>query len=388
MRRGEQRRVLLVQPSMQPPGGGNGVAAWMLQALAAAHRVTVLSWWPVQLDPINRFFGTALRSGDFDTIVVPRTWRVVPDHLPVPAALLRSALLMRYTRRVSDAFDVIVGVHNETDYGRRGIQYVHYPTYLRPRPEVDYRWYHRSKPLLEAYYRLADRVADFSFDRLKQNLTLANSNWTAGQVKRLLGVDARTVYPPVADPAPPLPWAERRTAFLSLGRISPEKEYERAMRILARVRTQVPDLSYTIVGTWDRHAQRYLNQLHRLAASLGSWIRFRHNLSRDDVRELVRSERYGIHGMRAEHFGMAPAEMVRGGMIVWVPRGGGQMEIVGDESMLLYDSAEDGADKILHVLSDPSQQIRLRDYLATRSELFGTDRFMNEMRAIVADFKE
>ena len=27
------KRVLLVQPSMQPPGGGNGVAAWMLQAL-------------------------------------------------------------------------------------------------------------------------------------------------------------------------------------------------------------------------------------------------------------------------------------------------------------------------------------------------------------------
>lgn len=27
-------RVLVVQPSLQPPGGGNSVAAWMLQALA------------------------------------------------------------------------------------------------------------------------------------------------------------------------------------------------------------------------------------------------------------------------------------------------------------------------------------------------------------------
>ena len=31
------KRVLLVQPSMQPPGGGNGVAAWVLQALLAEH---------------------------------------------------------------------------------------------------------------------------------------------------------------------------------------------------------------------------------------------------------------------------------------------------------------------------------------------------------------
>ena len=66
------KRVLLVQPSMQPPGGGNGVAAWVLQALVAEHhRVTVLSWRPVEIDPINRFFGTHLRPSDFDTIVVP-----------------------------------------------------------------------------------------------------------------------------------------------------------------------------------------------------------------------------------------------------------------------------------------------------------------------------
>ena len=57
---------------MQPPGGGNGVAAWMLQALSADHDVTVLSWWPVDVAPINRFFGTTLRSGDFATHVVPR----------------------------------------------------------------------------------------------------------------------------------------------------------------------------------------------------------------------------------------------------------------------------------------------------------------------------
>ena len=55
------KRVLLVQPSMQPPGGGNGVAAWVLQALVPDHRVTVLSWRPVEVEPINRFFGTHLR---------------------------------------------------------------------------------------------------------------------------------------------------------------------------------------------------------------------------------------------------------------------------------------------------------------------------------------
>ena len=40
-----------------------------------------------------------------------------------------------------------------------------------------------------------------------------------------------------------------------MGRISPEKEYERVMRILARVSERVPGITLTIVGTSDRHTR-------------------------------------------------------------------------------------------------------------------------------------
>ncbi|HUE89952.1 MAG TPA: glycosyltransferase [Vicinamibacterales bacterium] len=385
-----RRRVLLVQPSMQPPGGGNGVAAWMLQALAADHDVTVLSWSPVDVAPINRFFGTSLRGDDFVTHVVPRSWRSIPDLLPVPAALLRSSLLMRYTRRVIDGFDVIVGVHNETDYGRRGIQYVHYPSYLRPRPEVDLRWYHRSAPLLNAYYSAADRLAGFSLERMKANLTLANSDWTASRLQRFLGIDAVTLYPPVLAAGPQSPWHERRRGFVMMGRISPEKEYERAMRILARVRAHASDTTLTIIGTWDARTEGYYSRLVALARSLdpaGAWITFRRDLSRDEVRVVLTTTRYGIHGMREEHFGMAPAEMVGAGMIVWVPDGGGQVEIVGDAPLLRYDDEDQAVDQILRVVSDEAEERRLRDQLAAQGERFSTERFVREIRTIVETFR-
>jgi len=382
------KRVLLVQPSMQPPGGGNGVAAWVLQALIAEHRVTVLSWTPVEVEPINRFFGTHLRRDDFDTIEVPRSWRLIPDHLLTPSTLIKMSVLMRYTRRVSAGYDVLFGVYNETDYGRRGIQYVHYPTYLRPRPEVDLRWYHRPQEGLNLYYALADRIAGFSFDRMKANLTLVNSDWTGEHVARFLGITTRTLYPPVVDPGPGLPWAERRNAFLAIGRISPEKEYERVMNILARLRRQAPDVTLTIIGTRDRHARRYFQTLTALAASLGSWIDFRDNLTRNEVRALMAASRYGIHGMREEHFGMAPAEMVRAGAIVWVPRGGGQMEIVGREPALMYESEEDAVEKIARTLASAAEQQRLREKLAAIGEQFSTARFMAQVRTIVNEFHE
>jgi len=381
-------RVLLVQPSMQPPGGANGVAAWVLQALVPAHRVTVLSWHPVEIASINRFFGTHLAPGDFDTIAVPAYWRTLCDHLPLPATLIKLSLLMRYTRRVSGDFDILFGVYNETDYGRRGIQYIHYPTYLRPRPDVDLRWYHWPRSGLRLYYRLADAIAGFSLDRLKRNVTLVNSDWTGGHVTRFLGVPTQTLYPPVVDPAPGLPWNERANAFLTVGRISPEKEYERVMRILARVRERHPGLTLTIVGTRDQYARRYLDQVLAQAAALGPWIQFREDISRDDVRALMASHKYGIHGMREEHFGMAPAELARAGAIVWVARGGGQMEVVGHEPALMYDTEDDAVKKILAVMADAAEQARLRDVLAATSDQFSTAHFVQRVRDIVNDFRE
>jgi hypothetical protein len=85
---------------------------------------------------------------------------------------------------------------------------------------------------------------------------------------------------------------------------------------------------------------------------------------------------------------MAPAEMARAGMIVWVPRGGGQVEIVGDEPALLYDTEEEGVEKILAVVQAAAEQARVREYLHARARLFGTDRFMEELRSIVSTFRE
>jgi glycosyltransferase involved in cell wall biosynthesis len=384
-----RRRVLLVQPSMQPPGGGNGVAAWMLQALVeAGHDVTVLSWWPVDVAPINRFFGTSLHHSQFSTREVPQPFRWVADPWPVPAALFRTSLMMRYTKRMTDGFDVIIGANNESDYGRRGIQYVHYPSYLRPRPEVDIRWYHL-RPLLLAYYAFSDALADVSVERMRGNVTLANSQWTAAGLERSLGVRAQVVYPPVVEPALALPWADRTPGFVAMGRFSPEKEYERIIRILAKVRQHALDVTLTIVGTIDRGARSYFRRVRDVVRSLDAsrWVTLRHHLSRDEVRALLASHRYGIHGMREEHFGMAPAEMVRSGMIVWVPDGGGQVEIVGDAPLLRYGSEEQAIKQILRVLGDPAEESRLREHLAVQAARFSERRFVEEIQAVVDAFR-
>ena len=84
---------------------------------------------------------------------------------------------------------------------------------------------------------------------------------------------------------------------------------------------------------------------------------------------------------------MAPAEMVRAGCIVWVPNGGGQVEIVAD-ARLTYDSVEDAIAKIVRTLREPGQEAALRAHLAARAPLFSPEQFMRGVRAAVLDAKE
>ena len=64
-------RILFAQPSLQPPGGGNAVAAWMVQALENEHELTLLTWSGLDLTAVNRFNGTRLQPGRFRTLRVP-----------------------------------------------------------------------------------------------------------------------------------------------------------------------------------------------------------------------------------------------------------------------------------------------------------------------------
>lgn len=370
-------RILFVQPSFAPPGGGNGVAAWMLQALAPSHEVTLLTWTPVDFDEMNRFWGTSLSPRDCRHLRVPAALRRSLESLPIPLGLVRTAVMLRMARRMRARFDVPITCNNEADFGALGVQYLHYPWHA-PRPAADLRWYHPG-PLLRGYYRLCWAVAGFSLAAARRNLTLVNSDWT-GRLIRAHGFVTRTVYPPVVAPVAARPWETRAPGFVCIGRIVPEKELDRVIDVVAGVRRRVPGVTLHIVGTND--AAAYFDHIAGRARAEGFVVHER--LSRAALAELVATNRYGIHGMREEHFGMAPAEMVRAGCVVWVPNGGGQVEIVGDRR-LTYDSVEEAIAKIVATLRDPHEEATLRKHLAERGERFSPERFMREIRAAVED---
>jgi len=365
------------------------VAAWALEALKTPCDVSVLSWDPVDTAGLNRFFGTSLQSGDFRQLGPPRRLRWLVDCAVVlgfdPYFVQRYAALMRVARGLRREFDVAITTFNEADLGPPAIQYVHQPWCHK-----DYSGSAKGSSILQRLRRgaLALRpwrlLAGFSFERMRANLTLVNSEWTGNWFRHAYGVATETLYPPVIGPFVPRAWEHRKSDFVCLGRLIPFKQVERAIEIVERVRAQGEDVHLHIVGRTQADARGYLEKLRERVRERRSWVTLHEDLGRRELLALLSRQRFGLHTTPAEPFGIAVAELAQAGCLVFTPSGGGQVEIGGGDPALVYRDPDDATSKILAILRSPDRCARAREQQQRAARRFGCRPFEEQLRAVVA----
>jgi glycosyltransferase involved in cell wall biosynthesis len=359
------KRVLIVQRSLSPPGGGNAVAAWMVHALAGVHDVATITAAAWSEGDTNAFYGTSIPEGRVTkhVIAAPLRWlsRLPEDRL----TRLRMCSVLHYARQLASQYDLLVTADNYAAFAKPGIQYVHFPADLQPEPA-------HLKPLVNIYFRVCDALLGAHWTDASRNLTLANSRWTAAGLERLGEVSKPVVvYPPVLDPGDGLPWAERDNTFLCIGRFHGSKRVELAMDIVGRARAAaMRDARLIIVGSAVDH--EYTHRILRIAANHGEWIDFQEDLSRDELNRLMGRSRYGIQAMENEHFGMAAAEMTRAGMLVFAHDSGGSPEVLNNERALLWSSEGEAVRKIVNMHDIEPLRARLKSH----ATVFSTESFV------------
>ncbi len=351
------------------------MAAWMVHALAAEHDVTTITMGDWSAAGTNAFYGTSIPES-IRKHVVPAPWRWLSGLPEDRLTRLRMCGVLRYAHPLAAGYDLLVSADNFAAFANRGIQYAHFPADLQPRPA---RW-----PLLVgAYFRLCDGLVGARWGDAAANLTLANSRWTAAGLERRGDVsEVRVLYPPVIDPGRGLPWADRDETFLCIGRFHGSKRIETAISIVARVRTTTM-LRARLIVTGSAVDREYTARMHRLAERHGSWIEFREDLSRTELNQLMGRSRYGIQAMENEHFGMATAEMIRAGCVVFAHDSGGTREVLNEEPQLLWRSEDDAVRKI----SDLKKHEPLRARLQEHARQFSTEQFVAHFQDIVRTFK-
>lgn len=370
-------RVLIVQRSLSPPGGGSAVAAWMVQALLDHHQVDTLTESTWSAADTNAFYGTSINDGEVTKHLAPFYWRAMSGLNEDRLTRLRMSALLGRARSLAPRYDLLITADNYAAFAKPGIQYVHFPAKLEPPPA-------RLAPLVDRYFSLCNSVLGGKWTDAKRNVTLANSEWTAAGIAEL-GEFAKpqVLYPPVLDPGEGLPWLYRDNSFLVVGRFTPAKRIETVISIVRRVRAQaLPGAKLVIIGS--PVDSNYTSLIRGQAVHDGDWIEFREDLPRQALYEQMRRTRYGIHAMEREHFGMATAEMTRAGCLVFAHGSGGSTEVLNEEAALLWTSEDDAVERINAIAAQRLDSIdALRSRLRAHTAAFSTESFVRRFREIV-----
>jgi glycosyltransferase involved in cell wall biosynthesis len=102
---------------------------------------------------------------------------------------------------------------------------------------------------------------------------------------------------------------------------------------------------------------------------------------------LIGECRYGVQAMEYEHFGMATAEMARGGCLVFPHDSGGSPEVVGGEPALLWTTEDDAVARISAMARDAALRDAVRWRLRAGARAFDPGAFSERIRTLVAQWQ-
>jgi glycosyltransferase involved in cell wall biosynthesis len=384
-----QHKIAIIHPQLKEGGGSEARPLWIAEALKKDYDVSIITMGKLDLNLFNEFYRTNLNLGEIRLIEIP-----IPSLFRKRFDALRAYRLARFCKNKSSEFDLMISTYNVMDFGKRGIQFIadfSFDDNLRREFDTTYKgvkgFFYKSSPLRSFYLMLGKILAGTYNDKdgWKRNLTIANSDWSGKIMKENYGIETKTIYPPVVGEFADVPWNEREDGFVVLARLSPEKRIEKIIEILENVKKRGWNIHLHILGKLDD--SDYIKGLKLLCEKNKEWIFLESLVVGKEKIEFIVKHKFSISGRVNEPFGIAIAEAVKAGCIIWVPNGGGQTEIVSYPN-LIYESVEDAVNKIDKILKSDIMQVQLREHLSKQAQKFSTERFMSEIREVVNQFIE
>jgi glycosyltransferase involved in cell wall biosynthesis len=372
-----RRRRIVVGHPFWGRGGAEIAATWLIQALHKAYEVHVATRGGWDLASLNATAGTSIPPGAVKVVSCPEQ----PDWMPGAFGI---AAYHRFCRRIAPQYDLRITASRFVDWGLPAIHFLSDVTWNLDLQRLFGSAEHvnRQGMLRRMYWSLAQVLAGSSRrSPCVHDQFVANSRWTAKLSQRYCARQIVTIYPPVLARSSPLPWAEREDGFVLLGRISPEKRVEDAIKIVSEVRERTGNgrIRMYIVGT---PADYNYGQHIQSIAKEHPWVILTGPLYGREKEAFVVRQRYAISACDCEAFGMATAEMVALGLVPFVPSKSAQREVVQSD-LLCYDDHEDAVRKITEILRIDGIPDDLIAILQRSTGGLDPDVFCENVRALV-----
>lgn len=370
-----KRRKIIIAHSFFGRGGAEVSIMWLLEALKTDYAVNLLTRGGFNLNELNEISGTSIRTDEIQIIEKSNIlYRTRFGH----------AFFLRFCRSIGNQFDMRITGSRTLNWGMTAVHFL-----------SDVAW---NSTLINRFCENEEKrgntrslmVAILDFIRTKivgrskwdiaNDYFVANSYWTSSVSREFLSHAPKVIYPSVCSSSTQTKWSSKQNRFICLGRISPEKKIEVIIDILARVRQKGYDIQLHIIGKFtDTPYSRFIGEL---CQKNRSWITLTGELTGIKKDQYLEQSKFGINGCQREAFGISTAEMVKAGMLPFIPSQGAQKEVVPLEE-LTFDSSDDAVNKIIEVLINVQLQENLISRLNELSPDFSSNRFCTEVRSMV-----
>ena len=357
------KKILVVHPGFDVIGGAEIVALNIISFLLKHFdgRLSLLTLVPVNWSTVFSLVQISFSTSGIENMIAKCPLPVLKRKGELE--LLKLAYLHRDAKRLAAEYDICFSTYNEIDFSKPGIQYVHHPSFA-PRKLLQELHFLETRnvldtiPLANFFYRkIIGVVSGDQLSGYRQNFTMVNSGFMKDVIAKTFGIVGEVVYPSFLDDAIDLEansdWQAKEFRFVTVGRISPDKQLERTIVDFSILAREFPQADFVIAG---RSVNReYEGLLQKMAGDLGVHVRIRTDLSQKELKNLLRTSKFYVHSKINEHFGIAIVEAAAMGCLALAHDSGASREIV-NSGLLLYRSSADLVERVRLLLNDEGER--------------------------------
>ncbi|SHL15535.1 glycosyltransferase [Flavobacterium xanthum] len=360
-------------------GGAEIATMYLILALKDKYNVHIFTRGGWDLSELNTCAGTSIKKSEIGIIYPP--FSTILGH--TTGGALWDGLYRRYCRIIAPKYDLCITASRVIDWGVPAIHFLSDVTWNKELKEkfnstelivnkssIRYVLFHFGNWLAGSSNRSTTIHDTF----------VANSKWTASVSSKYCKRPIKIVSPVIPGEFFINEWKKREIAFVLLGRISPEKKIEEAIAILKSVRERGYNISLHILGQFG--ITTYDNSIQLICKEEMEWVKCLGAVYGESKSRLLSTFRFGISCCDCEAFGIATGEMVKAGVLPFIPFYGAQKEIVMREELIYYNK-EEAINKITKVLNCEILQIELHQDLLLQSKQFSTENFSQSVLDIV-----
>jgi glycosyltransferase involved in cell wall biosynthesis len=362
-------------PTLNVYGGGEFVAATIANTLAQSkYDVTIFTNKKINQQEIEKFFGKRLH---------PSIKAIVKSSTFQPRGLLDfyQTIFRSYVLKLK--CDIWIDVYSCRIFPWTNISYIHFP-FLN-------QYYYKPKfPYLKNIHLLPVGGLPYAFFEKKLTndngkLILANSHYTAEEIRRFSGKKAEVLYPPVPsinfnNNSENLANAERKNLVVTISRFGPGKGLEKIPYIASLTE---PNIKFAVIGRV--HYKDTLLSLQKLIEKLGltDRVKFFPDASRIEMKQILENAKVYLHTMIGEHFGISIVEAMAMGCTPIVHNSGGPKEFVPED--LRYNNIYEAAAKTTKEIHEWSPEKALK--IIKIAERFREENFSKEFLKLFKQYE-